>query len=123
MRVEAANLLDTTAAPLRISRQNTESTEYIDLRDNPGAITQISASRGHTAMAGFLLAINGEGSLLSTVRSKIWAEEPTQPQGEHLFRSRIDLIFAHDAFNYSAEKYEEVVRRLVELWMRDPSAE
>jgi hypothetical protein len=123
MRVEAANLLDTKTAPLIISRQDVSGTGYFDLRENPAAITKIAAAREHAALAGFLVAINGEDSLLSTVRAKVWAEEPAQGQENYLFKSRLDLIFAHDLFNYSAEKYEEILKRLVDLWMRDPGTE
>jgi hypothetical protein len=122
MRVEAANLLDTNAAPLIVSRGDSAG-DFLDLRENPAAITEIAAAREHSPLAGFLVAINGEDSLFSTVRSKVWAEEPAPGGTDHSFKSRVDLIFAHDLFNYSAEKYEEIVRRLVELWMRDPGTE
>lgn len=123
MRVEAANLLDTTTTPLLISHRGSDGGEYFDLRENLGAITEIAAAREHIPLAGFLVAINGEGSLFSTVRAKVWAEQPTQDRGDYFLKSRVDLVFSHDPFNYSAEKYEDVVKRLVELWMREPGTE
>lgn len=124
MRVEAANLLGpartkTRAEAIEVPWQGPDGSSYLDLRENPAAIGQIEAAREHAPLAGFLAAINGGGSLFSTVRAKAWASLQDQPGTNAAFQSRIDMMFSHEAFNSSADQYEEVVRRLVELWMKD----
>jgi hypothetical protein len=123
MRVEAANLLSDKAARIEFPWKNAGGREYLDLRGNPGAITEIPAARENPPFARFLLELNEEGSLFRTVRAKTWATPSEQAGGGDSFHSQIDLIFAHDPFNTMSERFEDVVRRLVELWMKDFSAD
>jgi hypothetical protein len=123
MRVEAANLLSDKTARIEFPWKNANGDEYLDLRENPGAITQIAAARENPPFARLLLELIEEGSLYRTVRAKIWPATAGSAGGEDSFQSRIELIFAHDSFNTMPERFEDVVRRLVELWMKDASAE
>jgi hypothetical protein len=121
MRVEAANLLSEKAARIELPWKDAGG-EYLDLRENSGAITQICAARESPPFARVLLELNEEGSLFRTVRAKAWQASAQQSEREESFRSRIDLIFAHDSFNYIPERFENLVRRLVELWMKESSS-
>jgi hypothetical protein len=121
MRVEAVNSMSGAEASIEIPWRDADGNVYFDLRENPRAISKIEAAREHPALAGFLSLVNSQSSLLATSRVKLWREDPPRESSESSFHSRIDLFFAHDVFNSSADKYEEVVRRLVELWMRDLS--
>jgi hypothetical protein len=123
MRVEAANLLSDKTARIEFPWKNAAGDENLDLRENPGAITQITAARENPPFARLLLALNEEGSLFLTVRAKAWLSPSQQADGEDSFHSRVELIFAHDPFNTMPERFEDVVRRLVELWMKDFSAD
>ena len=124
MRVEAIDLLESArtkaeSETIRVPWQSADGTKYVNLRENPEAISGIAAALEHPPMAGFLSAINGDSSLFSTVRVKIWASAPSQSGEEPSFQSRIDLIFAYQPFNFVAGHYDEAVRRLVELCMKD----
>jgi hypothetical protein len=122
MRVEAANLLSEKAAGIEFPWKDAGG-EYLDLRENPAAITQICAARENPPFARVLLELNEEGSLFRTIRVKVWHAMTGQSGGEELFHSRIVLIFAHDPFNFVPERFEDIVRRLIELWMKDASAD
>lgn len=123
MRVEAVNSLGVAGATIEIPWRDLDGDEYLDLRENLGAIEHIAAAREHSPLAGFLAAVNGEGSIFTTARAKVWAENPPSASEGCSFHSRVELFFAHESFNSTAERYEEVVRRLVELWMRDTSGD
>ena len=126
MRVEAINLMSSGRArtpgdAMEVPWQGDNGNEYFNLRENPELIGQITATHEHPPLRGFLSAVNGEGSLFSTVRSKVWAAASAQANEEPAYSSRFDIVFTHDSLNSTAERYEEVVRRLVELWMKDPA--
>ena len=121
MRVETANLLSDKTARIEFPWKNALGEEYLDLRENPGAITQISPARENPPFARLLLELNEEGSLFRTIRAKLWPAPAEPASRDHSFHSRIDLIFVRDALNSIPEQYEEVVRRLFELWLKDPS--
>ncbi|HUK31309.1 MAG TPA: hypothetical protein VLV89_09360 [Candidatus Acidoferrum sp.] len=124
MRVEAANLLSEKTARIEFPWKDAGG-EYLDLRENPGAITQIAAARENPPFARMLLELNEEGSLFRTIRAKVWptANGAAQPCAENSFQSRIDLIFARDSFNTMPERFDDAVHRLVGLWMKDASAD
>ncbi len=123
MRVEAANLLTDKSARIEFLCKSASGDEYIDLLENPAAITEIAAARENPPFARVLLQLNEEGSLFRTVCAIVWPAPAERIGGEESFQSRIDLIFAHDFINAMPERFEEVVGRLVELWMKDLSAD
>ena len=123
MRVEAVNSLDVSTATIEIPWSRAGGEQYFDLRANPGAIAQIAAAREHPPLAGFLTAVNGPGSLFATVRAKTWDENGRPAGVEFSFHSRVDLMFARSEFNFMPERFEDVVQRLVTLWMRDTSGD
>jgi hypothetical protein len=123
MRVEAVNSVGVSAAAIEIPWSSADGNEYLDLRENPAGIAQIAVAREHTPLAGFLAAVNGPGSLFATVRAKTWDETGGPAGAEFTFHSRVDLMFARAEFNFMAERYEDVARRLVELWMKDASGD
>ncbi|HEY4838896.1 MAG TPA: hypothetical protein VIH72_09825 [Candidatus Acidoferrales bacterium] len=123
MRVEAVNSLGVSGAGIEIPWSGTDGDSYLDLRENPAAISQIGAARETSPLAGFLTVVNGAGSLFSTVRAKVWEEPNSQAGAEFTFHSRVDLMFARSEFNFISERYEDVVQRLVALWMKDSSGD
>ena len=123
MRVEAVNSLGLSARAIEIPWSGAEGDAYLDLRENPAAITQIAAAREHAPLMTFLAAVNGAGSLFATVRAKVWDETNAQASAESIFHSRVDLIFARSEFNFMPERYEDVAQRLVALWMRETSGD
>jgi|SRR5882724_812441 len=123
MRVEAVNSLGVSVAAIEIPWSGAAGNEYLDLRANPGAITQIHAASEYPPLTSFLTAVNGAGSLFSTVRAKVWDETGAQAGAEFTFHSRVDLMFARSEFNFMPERFEDVVQRLVTLWMRDTSGD
>jgi hypothetical protein len=125
MRFEVANLLGTGAPFIEVPWSDADGESFLDLREDASAISRIAAARENPPMAAFLVALNGDASVFCTVRTKTWADtDPSQPVSNFgsAFYSRTDLIFADSKFN-SKEHQEDVVRRLVELWMKEPSAE
>jgi hypothetical protein len=123
MRVEAVNSLGVSVRAIEVPWSGASGDEFIDLRENPAAIARIHTASENPPLATFLAAVNGAGSLFSTVRAKVWGEPSAQPGGEFTFHSRVDLIFSQESFNLMPERYEDVARRLVELWMRDTSGD
>jgi hypothetical protein len=123
MRVEAVNSLGVSTRAIEFPWSGASSDEFVDLRENPAALARIRAASENPPLATFLAAVNGAGSLFSTARSKVWGEASAQPGGEFTFHSRVDLIFSQESFNLMPERYEDVARRLVELWMRDTSGD
>ena len=123
MRVEAVNSLGVSAAAIEIPWSGADGDTYLDLRENPAAIAKIAAAREHAPLMTFLTAVNGAGSLFSTARAKVWDEAGAQAGAESLFHSRVDLMFARSEFNFMPERYEDVMQRLVTLWMRDASGD
>jgi hypothetical protein len=123
MRVEAVNSLGVKSVLIEFPSSGPEANPYIDLRENPAAVAQISAARENPPLASFLSAVNGPGSLFATMRAKVWDEPSAPPAADFTFHSRVDLMFARESFNFMPERYEDVVRRLVELWMRDSSGD
>jgi hypothetical protein len=119
MRVEALNSLNAAWAAIEVPWQDAGGEAYLDLRGNPDFIGQIAPAIEHSPLAGFLAVVNGEGSLFTTVQAKVWAEAPANEQRESAFHSRVDMVLTHEEFNFMPERYEDAVRRLVELWMKD----
>jgi hypothetical protein len=123
MRVEAVNSLGVSGGAIEVPWSSADGDHYIDVRENPAAIAQISAAREHSPLAGFLTAVNGAGSLFATVRAKVWDEPASQPSAEFTFQLRLDLIFARAEFNFIPDRYEDAVQRLITLWMRDTAGD
>lgn len=123
MRVEAVNSLEVSGGTIAVPWGSADGDQYLDLRENPAAISQIEAAHEYPPLMTFLTAVNGQGSLFATVRTKVWDEPAAQPTAELTFHSRVDLIFARPEFNFMPERYEDVVQRLVTLWMRDTAGD
>jgi hypothetical protein len=124
MRVEAINLLRSSGTKaiseiIEVHSQGGEDSEHLNLREDPSAMARIAAASQHPTLAAFLVAINGEGSFFSTVGVKVWTSDPLQTGEDTRFHSQVDLIFTHQPFNLVDDHYEDVVRRLMELWMKD----
>jgi hypothetical protein len=123
MRVEAVNSLGVSGGAIEVPWSSAGGDSYLDLRENPTTISQISAALEYAPLAGFLNVVNGAGSLFSTVRAKVWEEPASQAGAEFTFHSRVDLMFARPEFNFISERYEDAVQRLVALWMKDSSGD
>jgi hypothetical protein len=123
MRVEAANSLGVSGAAIEVPWSAAGGDHYLDLRENPAAITRIGVAQEYSPLAGFLTVVNGAGSLFSTARTKVWEESASQAGTEFTFHSRVDLMFARSEFNFIPERYEDAVQRLVMLWMKDSSGD
>jgi hypothetical protein len=119
MRVEAVNSLGVAGAGIEFPWEDAGGESYLDLRENPNLIGQIEAAGEHVPLEGFLSVVNGEGSLFTTIRAKVWDESSARRNGESAFHSRVDMIFMREEFNFVPQRYEDAVRRLVELWMKD----
>jgi hypothetical protein len=125
MRFEIANLLGTDAPFIEVPWSDADGESFLDLREDASAIVRIGAARENPPMAAFLVALNGDASVFCTVRAKTWADTDASRAASNsasAFHSRVDLTFADSKFS-SKEHQEDVVRQLVELWMKEPSAE
>jgi hypothetical protein len=123
MRVEAVNSLGVSSSSIEFPTSGAEGNQYVDLRENPGAIAQITDARENPPLASFLTAVNGPGSLFITARVKVWNGPAADTATEFTFHSQIDLMFAQQSFNFMPERFEDVARRLVDLWMRESSGD
>lgn len=125
MRFEVSNLVNSPAAPVEIPWRDSDGESYADLREDAAAITGIVAARENPPIAALLLALNGHASIFSTVRAKTWIDSNASPAGgkaESIFNSRVDLVFSDSKLN-TQERQEDAVRRLIELWMKEPASE
>ncbi len=124
MRVEAANLLSSGKA-IEVPWKNSDGEAYFDLRNDASQVTRISAAKEHLPLGTFLAAIHGEQSVFSSVRAKTWVDNPggNENGGGWEFHARCDLILHYEQLRYSTAQAEDAMRRLVDLWMREPSAE
>jgi hypothetical protein len=124
MRVEAANLLSSARA-IEVPWKNGDAEEYFDLRSDASLVVQIAAAKEHLPMGTFLAAIHGEQSIFSSIRARTWADNPggNERGGDWEFHSRCDLVLHYQQLRYSSSSAEDAMRRLVDLWMREPSAE
>ena len=125
MRFEVSNLANSAAAAVEIPWRDAQGESYADLRENASAITGIAAARENLPMAAFLTALNGDASIFSTVRAKTWIDSNASSAGgntESIFHSRVDLIFSDSKLN-TQEHQEDAVRRLIELWMKEPASD
>jgi hypothetical protein len=123
MRVEAVNSTGVSSATIQFPGSGADAGSHVDLREDPAAIGKIAAATENPPLANFLAAVNGAGSLFCTTRAKVGDDSSANSAGEFAFHSTVDLMFAQESFNFMPERYEEVVRRLVELWMRDSSGD
>ncbi len=96
---------------------------YFDLREDPRAIARVIAARQHPPLRSFLAAVNSEDSVFSTARCKVWLEQHGSASGTEPceFASRIDLVFAPEAFNFDRGRYDSLTQRLEELLTRETS--
>ncbi len=124
MRFEVSNLANSAAAAVEIPWRDAQGESYADLRENAAAISGIAAARENLPMAAFLTALNGDASVFSTVRAKTWIDSNSSAGGntESIFHSRVDLIFIDSKLN-TQEHQEDAVRRLIELWMKEPASD
>jgi hypothetical protein len=126
MRVEAANLLGSgrgIEVPWKHSADDGE--EYFDLRTDASLLARIGAAKEYLPLGTFLAELHGEQSVFSSVRAKTWIDQPggNENGGGWEFHSRCDLILHYEQLRYTTAHAEDVMRRLVDLWMREPSAE
>ncbi len=96
---------------------------YFDLRESPRAIAHIEAARRHPPLRNFLVAVNSDDSVFSTVRCKAWLEQAAAASGAEAceFISHVDLVFAPEPFNFERSRYHSLAPRLEELLSREPS--
>lgn len=97
---------------------------YFDLRDDPRSIARIEAARQHAPLRALLVAVNGEDSAFATVRCRVTrnAEAPAD-SNRRQFRSEIDLVFAEARANAEQSRFEELMKRLAELFGREGGAD
>lgn len=125
MRVEAAFELEESSEKLEAPWESSDSeVRYFDLREDPRAIEKIASARQYPPLKGFLAAVNSADSLFTTLRCHTaLSERPeTQPPAWE-FTSRVDIVFAHEPFNFERNHYEALTQRLRELLSRDSGAD
>ena len=121
MQVEMHWEVEGSEEPIEVPWENpARGTQYLDLRSEPAAISQIEAARRQRPLQTFLAALNGADSVFSTVRASVWLAPETPTDAElNEFVSRVDLMFAAEELNLDRGHYEGLVQRLVELLTRD----
>jgi hypothetical protein len=123
MRVEAANLFHTARA-IEVPWKNGDGDEYFDLRSDASLVARIRAAKEYPPLGALLASIHGDLSIFSSVCAKIWIDEPEgNPDRDWEFHSRCDLILHYQQLRYSIENVEDAMRKLVDLWMREPAAD
>ena len=125
MRFEVANLVDSATQTVEIPWRDSDGTHFLDLRADAAAIAHIPSARENPPLAALLVALNGDRSIFRTIRARVWSDlGPATPQegNSSSFQSFIDFAFADVKLN-TADQQQDVVRRLLDLWMKEPSTE
>jgi hypothetical protein len=93
---------------------------YVDRRENPRAVEQISSARQHAPLRTFLAAVNGPESLFTSASVTTKCDLPAAVAGEaYEFASQISLVFADSSLNFDRDRYETLTSSLKELLERD----
>jgi hypothetical protein len=98
-------------------RSADQTTEYLDLRADPGAIREIAPARRHRPLYNFLVMLNSGDSVFSTAYCKVWLEPERGETSE--FASLVDLFFAPEDLNQQRGHYEGLCEQLLELLTHD----
>ena len=93
----------------------------IDLRGDPAAIEQIEPARLHRPLRGFLLALNSEETIYSTVACRTWVK--TEAGAESEFGASVDVLFATQRQNFERKRFESLASGLRDLLEKEPGGE
>lgn len=122
MRVEAANSLFSGRAA-EVPWKTADGDAYLDLRQDASQIARIAAAKENAPLGALLTAANGEASVFESTRAKIWQTSGGACAEACAFHSRVELVLRYDQLRNGTEHAEDAMRRLVDLWMREPSAD
>ena len=122
MRVEAANSLF-SAKPIELPWKSADGERFLDLRQDASQVARIGAAREYPPLGTLLIAINGDSSIFESTRAKVWQTQATTGVDLCEFHSRVELALRYEQLRNSTEHAEDAMRRLVDLWMRESSAD
>lgn len=122
MRVEAANSLF-SAKPVELPWKSADGEQFWDLRHDASQVARIAVAREYPPLGALLTAINGDSSVFESTRAKVWQTQAGSGADTCEFHSRVELVLRYEQLRNSTEHAEDAMRRLVDLWMREPSAD
>jgi hypothetical protein len=122
MRVEAANSLF-SAKPIELPWKSADGGQFLDLRQDASQLALIDVAREYPPFGTLLTAINGDSSIFESTRAKVWQTQATSGADACEFHSRVELVLRYEQLRNSTEHAEDAMRRLVDLWMRESSAD
>ena len=122
MRVEAANSLF-SAKPVELPWKSADGEQFWDLRHDASQVARIAVARECPPLGALLTAINGDSSVFESTRAKVWQMQAGSGADACEFHSRVELVLRYEQLRNSTEHAEDAMRRLVDLWMREPSAD
>jgi hypothetical protein len=94
--------------------------DFVDLRENPGAVQKIAAARQYPPLRNFLTTVNGTESIFTTVSASTRSDLPaTSGDSAHEFAFEATLVFAEISLNFDRKQYAELSSGLKELLERD----
>jgi hypothetical protein len=98
---------------------------FVDLKENPAAIADVSEAAQFPELAEFLAAINAPSSTLQSAKCDVWFTTDLNPEDEIFgmggkFGGYIDFVFASAPERFSFGEHEQFAKRVVELLKRVP---
>jgi hypothetical protein len=101
------------------------ATRYLDVKNHPELLPQISEASAVPELAALLARINAHDFPFATAKCDSWYTLELSPEeqifgAESKFVSYVDLVFAADESRTSLEKHEALAKSLCELLKRAP---
>jgi hypothetical protein len=98
---------------------------YVDLKQHPELLPEISEAAQNPELAEFLRSINSGRSPFQSAKCDTWITTELAPEEEifgasHKFASYVDIVFPDAADCLAFSRHEEFVKRLVALLRRSP---
>jgi hypothetical protein len=99
---------------------NVAHPEWLDLREDPGAIARIDCARQYPNLRALLLNLNADESPFTTFGCTVWASTEALGAEPNEFASRIGLVFSQGTGEPGEVQYADLARRLAELLESEP---
>ncbi|HEV2521489.1 MAG TPA: hypothetical protein VGT24_03835 [Candidatus Acidoferrales bacterium] len=95
--------------------------DFLNLREDPGAIEKIAAARRYLPLRNFLTTVNGSDSIFLTASATTREDAPAAVSAglAYEFASQLNLVFADPPYNLDRKHFADLSLGLKKLLERD----